>query len=148
MSTKGCPSRRCLILLYLFQSSGDINLKGSQGTRTSEVLCMKSRPTQPPNAFSMSILTVCSLLILDDMKSSSNCFQVTFCGVKKNNLAKQQAITFIYQKATSQSIFHYCTVSEITHVFEARIELQTSLCVEFKGHDLNLASHKNSSFKG
>lgn len=51
------------------------------------------------------MLVVSSLFILDDVKSSSNSFPVTLCtGVKKNNLARKQAIT-IYQKDTSQSTF-------------------------------------------
>ena len=59
---------------------------------------IKSRPTQPLNAFGMFKITVDSPLRLDDIKFSSNSFQVTLCGVNKNSLAKQQAIN-IYQKS-------------------------------------------------
>ena len=106
---------------------------------------MKSRPTQPLNAFSMFILTVCSLLIVDDMKSLSNCSQVTLCGVKKTTLPNNKLS--LSTKKSHHNLYSDCTLSKITHVFEAQIELQTPLRVKFKGHDLKLASHKKSSFR-
>ena len=65
-----------------------------------------------------------SFFVLDVMKSSSTSFQVTLClGVKKKNLARQQALT-IYQKVTSQS-----TICKIPYA-EAQIGLQKWLGIK------------------
>lgn len=53
----------------------------------------------------MFMLIVYSVIILENMKSSSIFFQVILCpDIKNDKLARQQAIT-IYQRVTLQFIF-------------------------------------------
>ena len=71
------------------------------------------------------------------MKHSSNSFQVTLCvGIEKNNFAREQQTTNIYQNVRLHFIFTLYNIN-IPHVKEFQIGFQ--LRVEIKLNEMAIA---------